>query len=134
MRETPYAAGDMQAVGLAASLRRLCATFIEILQTRFELLATEYEEERSWVRTLLLYAMAAVFFFAIGILLLTLLVVLYFWDDYRLLAIGGAAALYLAAAVGAWALLSAKSRERPRFLSATLDELAKDHATLRPRS
>lgn len=120
--------------GLAASLRRLVATLIEILQTRLELLATEYEEERAWLRSLLLYAVVAVFFLAFGTLLLTLFVVLLFWDEYRLIAVGGVALFYLLVGLGAWALLRAKARSRPRFLSATIAELGKDRAALRRRS
>jgi uncharacterized membrane protein YqjE len=134
MSDTPSGARDAPpGGGLVASLRRLCATLIEILQTRLELLATEYEEERAWLRSLLVYALVAVFFLAFGTLLLTLFVILLFWDEYRLIAVGGVAFFYLLLGLGAWALLRAKARNRPRFLSSTIAELGKDRAALRPR-
>ena len=135
MSDTPPGTHDAQTGGgLAASLRRLSATLIEILQTRLELVATEYEEGRAWLRTLLVYGVAAVFFVGLGAILLTLFVVLLFWDSHRLIAIGGVAVFYLLLAAGSWALLRAKARKRPRFLSATIAELAKDRAVLRTRS
>lgn len=120
--------------GVAASLRNLCATLIEILQTRLELLSTEFEEERTWLRTLLVYGVIAIFFFGLGTLTLTLFVILLFWDDHRLVAVGAITAFYLLIAIGAWALLRARAKKRPRFLSATIAELAKDRAALRTRS
>lgn len=135
MGDTPPRAPDGRTgAGLAASLRRLFASLLEIVQTRLELVALEYEEERAWLRALLVYSMVAVFFFGIGAVLLTLFVILLFWDDHRLLAVGVVAAVYLVVASVAWALLRSKARKRPRFLSGTIGELAKDQAALRGKS
>jgi uncharacterized membrane protein YqjE len=62
-----------------------------------------------------------------GALFVTLFVVMLVWDtQYRLVAVGGFALLYLAAGVIAGLMTRQKSRDRGPLLSATLAELAKD--------
>ena len=120
-------------IGIVQSLRNLAATLVALLRTRFELLATEIEEERVRLLELLLWAAVALFFFAVGIVLLVILFVAVFWDSYRITAIVTLAVIFLAAGVGAALGVRNRMQARPRLFSASLDELARDKDQLTPR-
>jgi uncharacterized membrane protein YqjE len=117
--------------GLIASLLRLLDSLLEIVQTRIELVASEYEEEREHLRELLLYGMITLFFFGFGVVLLTMFVILLLWDSHGLLVLGGFASAYLVAGVIALIVLLTKIRQRPRIFSATVGELRNDREHLK---
>lgn len=126
------ASGDTGA-GIVPSLRKLAATLVALLRTRFELLATEIEEERVRLLQLLLWAAGALFFLAVGILLLVILLVAVFWDSsHRISAIVALAGVFLAAGVGMGIGVRNRMHARPRLFSASLDELARDKDQLTP--
>ena len=118
---------------IVQSLRNLATTLVALLQTRFELLVTEIEEERLRLLQLLLWVAGALFFFGVSILLLTILLVALFWDSYRITAIVVLAILFLAGGIGMAIAVRHRIQARPRLFSATLDELAKDKDKLTPR-
>lgn len=120
MASDDTAAESTQAPGLLASLRRLSATFAEMLHTRVEILSTELEEEGVRVRELLLYELVSLFFLGLGLLLVTLFVVLAFWETHRLSVLAVFAIFYLAIGVGTALVVRHKLRTRPRLFSATL--------------
>ena len=117
--------------GILQSLRNLAATVVALLRTRLELIATEIEEERLRLLTLLFWAVGALCFLGVGILLLVLLVVAAFWDGHRFAAIGGLAGLFLV--IGFFMAMAARNRtvRGRKFLSDSLGELAKDDERLR---
>lgn len=120
--------------GLFESLRGLIATAIGLVQTRLELLATEIEEERLRLLSILIYGAAAFLLFAAGLVMLAVFVVVMFWDSYRLLVTGGLASLFLAAGIGAWLLVLRRIREGSRLFSGSIAELAQDRQALHARS
>ncbi len=122
-----------RGAGVFASLQRLLATVLEILQTRVEIVATEFEEERERIRELVLFGFLALFFVSLGLVLLTLFVVILFWDTHRVYAVGGFALLYLGLGVTAGAVLRRRLQTRPRLFATTLAELSKDRDHLTPR-
>lgn len=124
---------DQTGAGILQSLRNLAATLVELLRTRFELLATELEEERVRLLQLLFWAAAALFFFGVGILLLVVLLVAVFWDSHRILAIVVLATVFLAGGVGLAIGMRNRMQVRPRLFSASLEELERDKDQLRPR-
>jgi len=126
------ASGDAGA-GIVQSLRNLAATLVALLRTRFELLATEIEEERIRLLYLLFWAAGALFFLCVGILLLTLLLVVVFWDSYRIAAIAVLAGVFLAVGVGMAVGVHNRMHARSRMFSASLDELARDKDQLTSR-
>ncbi|HEU0290699.1 MAG TPA: phage holin family protein [Burkholderiales bacterium] len=119
--------------GIVQSLRNLAATLVAILRTRFELVATELEEERIRLLQLLFWAAGALFVFGVGILLVVFLLVAVFWDSYRIIAIVTLAIIFLGAGVGMAFVVRRLMLARPKLFSSSLDELAKDRDHLTPR-
>ncbi|MGA9033258.1 MAG: phage holin family protein [Sulfuricaulis sp.] len=122
------------AGGLLASLQRLLATLLDIMQTRVAIVATEFEEERVRLRELVVFGFVALFFVNLGIVLFTLLVVMLFWESHRLYVMGGFALLYLGVGVVAGISLRHRMKSRPRLFATTLAELSKDRDQLTPPS
>jgi uncharacterized membrane protein YqjE len=116
--------------GLFASLRRMLATLITLVQTRLELVSVEIEEQIEHAATVLLWSIAAIFFASLTVLLLALTIVIAFWDDHRLLAAGLVTATFALFAVIAGLVVRHRLRTRPRFLAATVGELGRDAAEL----
>lgn len=122
-----------RGAGVLASLQRLLVTGLEMLRTRLEIVATEFEEERERIRELVLFGFLALFFVSLGLVLLTLFVVILFWDTHRVYAVGGFALLYLGLGITAGAVLRRRLQARPRLFATTLAELSKDRDHLTPR-
>jgi uncharacterized membrane protein YqjE len=102
-----------------------------LLKTRLHLLANELEEEEERIQQILVLGATAVLCLVIGSLLVTCFIVVLFWEtNYRLIVLGGFALFYLIIGGIAGLITLRKSRQRPRLLSATLGELAKDHQRL----
>lgn len=120
------------AGGLVASLQRLLATLLDIVQTRVAIVATEFEEERVRLRELVVFGLVALFFVSLGIVLFTLFVVMLFWETHRLYVMGGFALLYLGLGVVAGISLRHRLKSRPRLFATTLAELSKDRDQLTP--
>lgn len=116
--------------GLLESLSTLAATLVAIVHTRLDLLSADVEEDRVHVLSLLVLALAALFFIGVGVVLAAILLVVAFWDSHRLLALGSLAGLFLAAGAGAWAYALHKARTKPRLFAASLSELVKDRQQL----
>jgi len=120
----------LQQSGLFASLRRLSATALEMVQVRLELLGTEFELEKRRLFDGLVWAVAAVLLLGIGLVLLCGFVILLFWEGYRLAAVGVMAFLFLA---GSAALLL-KARQLLRthggLFATSAAELQRDRSQL----
>jgi len=92
--------------GLFASLRGLIATAVALLRTRLELLATEFEEEKLRLLSIIMYGAAALFMFGVGLVLLAVFLAVLFWDTHRLLVMGGLTAMFLLCGCSAlWLML-----------------------------
>jgi uncharacterized membrane protein YqjE len=128
--DSASATGRDHAAGLFDSIRRFIATVLEVLQTRAEIVATEFEEERERLRELVVFGFFALFFFGFGCLLLTLFIVVLFWDNYRVYAVGGFALLYLGLGTFSAVTLRQRLKTRPRLFATTLAEFAKDRDRL----
>jgi uncharacterized membrane protein YqjE len=111
---------------LLDSLRRLASTAVAILHTRVELLAKEFERERTRIARLLLLGVLALFFFALGVITLTIFIIVLFWDSQRLVAIGFLTLVYLGIAAGLVFCAKAEAARSTRPFSATVAELKKD--------
>jgi uncharacterized membrane protein YqjE len=119
--------------GLLSSIRRLMTTLLELLQTRVEIVVTEFEEERVRLRELVVFGVLTLFFVIIGLTLLTLFVVSLYWDTNRLAVLGGIAILYMGLGGLTGILLYRRLKSRPRLFATTLSELEKDKDQLSSR-
>ena len=119
-----------RTVGLLNSLRRVMSTLIEIVHTRLELVVTELEEQKLRAVQLATLFFLALFFFSLAVIFGTLAVVMAYWDRNPVVVLGGFAALYLALAIIIGLIWRARAKARPRLLSATLAEFARDREEL----
>lgn len=117
--------------GLFAALSRLLTTFVDIVQTRVQLLSTEIQEEVHRAATMALWALLALFAALIGLMFGGLTIVFAFWDTHRVLAALLVTAGFLVFAGIAVTILMLQVRSHRRFLDATLTELARDTEALR---
>lgn len=119
---------------LGSRLRSSIAGALGLLQTRLELLATEFQEEKLRLGALLGYAAAAFFFLGFGAMMLALFLTVLLWDSHRLLALGIFTALFLA--IGILAALAAAriGRQGSRLFAASIAELAQDREMIRPEN
>lgn len=116
--------------GLLESLSSFAATLVAIAHTRLDLLSTDLEEERERTFSLLVLALAALFFLMVGTVLVSILLMVAFWDTHRLLVLGLLAGLFLAVGLAAgWAVIY-KARNKPRLFASSLSELYKDRQQL----
>jgi uncharacterized membrane protein YqjE len=115
-----------RAEGLLDSLRSLAQTFVALLQTRLEIVASEIDEGRTRLARIAVLAALAAFCLGLAVVLLVFFLVVLFWDTNRLLAIGVLTGVFTAGAIAAGLALRLEIVRRPKFLSATLEELRKD--------
>jgi len=118
--------------GLLDSLRRVASTLVETLRTRIELVITELEEQKVRAMQIAALSFMALFFGSLAVIFGTLAVVMAYWDRNPVAVLGGFAALYLVLAVIAGLVWRSRAKARPRLLSATLAELARDRDELTP--
>jgi len=134
MRETPtqetsnQAGGQRSAApdGLLASLKQLLKTVLETVQLRLELLGTELEAEKSRVFDVLVMALLALVFLALGLVLLCGTVILLFPDGWRLAAAAGLATFFLAGGVVLIFLARRRLRNPLGMFHASVKELVRD--------
>jgi uncharacterized membrane protein YqjE len=126
-------AAPRRTSGLLTSAQQLLATFVEILHTRIEIATTELQEAGEGARQLLILAVAAIFFLALGVLFASLFIVVLFWETHPLAAVGALTLLYLGLGAGAAYLVYQRLKNRPQLFSTTLAELRKDRLRLTSR-
>lgn len=112
--------------GLLHSLQRLLSSLLSVVQTRIEIVATEFEEERERIKGLVVYGVFALVFISLGVITLTVFVTLWLWELYGVHALGVMGLVFLG--TGIFLALRARSNERarPRLFATTLAELRKD--------
>ena len=109
----------------------LFGTMVDVVRTRFSLLALEIAEEKARLPLLLGLAVGALVCFALGMVVLSGWVLLLFWDTHRLAAFLVMGLVYLGLGAGL-AFGLKRSLSGPSFpFEATLAELEKDAAWLR---
>lgn len=128
-------AGNPPPSGMVDTIRSFLATWVAVVKTRVEIISVEIEEQREWLESLIVLAVAALFCISLGLILLTLFVVVLFWDTAgRMWVLGGFAGLYLIGGTVLSLVLRAKMKAKPKLFAATAAELSKDYAALQPRS
>jgi uncharacterized membrane protein YqjE len=116
--------------GLSGALARLAAAAVDLVGTRAELAAVEFEEARELAKDRLALLVVGVVCFLTGTFGASAFVVVWFWDTYRLTALGVVTAAYfLVGALAMWRL-SVHRRTDPKPFAATLAELERDREWL----
>lgn len=115
-------------------VRRLARTLISFVETRGRLAASELEEQALRLAEVAVWAIAALLFLGVALVMLSVVAVLLFWNSQPVLAAALLCALWLGGAAVCVQVAMARLRERPKLLSATLDELAKDRARFENRN
>lgn len=116
------------------SLKRMTSTLLDIVQTRLELLADEFKEERLRIGQMLLLGSIALFCFGLSILLFTVLIVVMCWDGHRELVLAGLTLVFLITGFFLTYKLRCLSQARSSLFFDSLSELAHDieHLDNRP--
>ena len=110
--------------GLVTVLSRVGRLMLRGFQTRVELLAVEWQQERLHLADLLARAIALVLLAAMGFMLLTATIIFLFPQGARIYVTGALAVLYLLGAGAAWISLRAGLNREP--FSESMDQLKKD--------
>ena len=123
--------GYAPAGGLRRALARVGAAALELVRTRIELAALEFNEERERAKLNLILVFVAGTFLAFAVLCASAMVVVIFWDTHRVAAIAAVTAVHLAIGIGALLRLLASQRAAPPTpFQATLAELERDRQWL----
>jgi uncharacterized membrane protein YqjE len=122
--------GSGPAGGLRRALARVGAAAIELVRTRIELAALEFNEGRERAKLNIILIFVAGTFLAFAVLCASALVVIVFWDTHRVAAIATVTAVHLVIGVGALLRLRAAQRAAPPPFEATLAELERDRQWL----
>ena len=122
--------GRGASLGFLDSIKALVATAVAMVHDRFELAATEFQEEMARLAGILLWALAALLLAAIGLAFVALMILLWVAPENRALAAGVMAALFVAAAAGAWWNVRRILAAKPRAFDASLTELERDRKNL----
>lgn len=117
--------------GLLHSLQRLLRTLLRVLQTRIEIVAAEFEEERERIKELVVYGVFALVFISLGVITLTVFVTLWLWELYGVHALGVMGLVFLGTGIFLALRARGNERARPRLFATTLAELRKDQHGLR---
>jgi len=118
------------ATGLGASLQRLASTLVTTLETRLDLLSTEFAEDRARVLSLVLLALTGLFCVGLAAVLGSMLVVLLCGAEYRVLALAVMTGSYLAIGVACGACALRKAHRAPKLFTTSLAVLAVDRRRL----
>ena len=123
------AAREPAPVGVLASLRRLMETSLAILHNRLELAAVEFQEEKSRLAAIFLWAAILVFFGIMSVVALMVMTIFLFWENRLAVAIGFSI-LFVVGAVAAYLALHGKLKKPPIPFAETIDQLRKDRQWL----
>ena len=116
------------STGLGGVVSRIGRTALRGINTRVELLALEWQEERIRLRSMLLWAAALMFLITLGALLLTAAIIFLFPQELRVYVAGAFGLLYLCGALGAGLALKAALKREP--FSESINQVKKDRAWL----
>jgi uncharacterized membrane protein YqjE len=114
--------------GFGGILGRFGRLALRGFNTRAELLAVEWQEERLRLRDLLLWSIALLFLVLMGALLVTTAIIFLFPEDLRVYITGAIGLIYLCGAVVAWFGLKSALKKEP--FAESIDQVKKDQVWL----
>ena len=122
------------SAGLGGSLRRFGDSMLGLLETRMEILALEWAEERGNLARLLLVVMAILACLQLAIVVGFVFLLLVAGEQHRVAVLGVSALVLLIGAVGGALWLRRWLGRRPPMFRTTIAELRKDRERIRRRS
>jgi len=118
--------------GLLESAQNLVAGLLDLGRTRFELFSTELREELARLAVTLVAGLAILILALFGIGFAAVALIIAIAPEYRVWATAGVAVFFLAAAGIVALLLRSLVAGKPRPFDATLAELRRDVAAIKP--
>ena len=115
-------------------MQGIAATTVRAMQTRLQLAAVELESERDRLLLRMTLLLLALFFGAFGLLLGVLWIVMSVGEEYRTIALGAVALVFLLAGATSWWLMRNLARNGQGFMADTLEVLAEDAQALTGKS
>lgn len=124
--------GEQRPAGIWASASRLLHTLIGLIETRLELFALEWKEQRLKLVEILLLASASIILGGLSLIMVTITVIFAVWHDprARLLALVIMTLLYLGATAAAAFRLRYVLQHAVMPFKETLGQLKKDQDAL----
>lgn len=113
---------------LAGAVGRVARVAVRAVQTRAELLAVEWQQERLRLLDLLVSALGLLLLGTMGVLFATVTIIFLFPASVRLYVTAAFAVLYVLAAAGAWFSLKQALKRQPFVES--IDQIKKDRVWL----
>lgn len=113
------------------SLKRASGMAWQGLVYRFELLATELNEDKQRLIVLGVIMQVAVLSSFMAFMCLNVLVFVVYWDTHRIAVAVILSAFYLLVAIAASLYVRRRSKNAPRLFAATLEELKKDRPAMK---
>jgi len=117
-----------ETTGLGTLVNRLGRTALGALENRGELLAVEWQEEKSHLIQLVVLAVALLFLGMLGMLALSATIIFLFPPEYRVYAAAGFTVLYLAGGVAVFFGMKSLLKHEP--FSESLKQIRKDRTLL----
>lgn len=114
-----------------AALKRVCAHFLGMGQTRLELAGIELAQLRHSTILVVIWSVLAALLAVTGSLFVSAAIVYSLWDSYPVLALLGCALFYLILACLAIRKVIQINEQQPPLFEATLAELGKDREALK---
>jgi uncharacterized membrane protein YqjE len=115
---------------LRGSLAKLADAMLGLLRTRLELVAVEYTEERDRIARQLVLLLVGLGCLLFALFFASFAIIAYFWDTYRITAILGVAAFFVAIGAGLLWRRAEVSSTSPVPFGASVAELEKDRAAI----
>ena len=117
--------------GLFGRAKRLAGNFVEAIETRLELFALEYREERTRLVVVMVMSLTTFFLFSLGLVVFTFAIAFAFDEGYRVLVMCIMGILYfLIAGIVAFCLKSYVEKNGSAF-DQTIEQLKKDAQCLK---
>lgn len=114
--------------GLVTLISRVARVLLKGIETRVELAAVEWQEERLRLMDLLFYAMALLLLGTLGVLLLTVTIIFLFPANIRIYVTAGFGLLYVLGGLRAGLALRAALKRQP--FAESIDQVRKDRLWL----
>ena len=122
------AGNNHHTAGLPTLVARVARVALKAAQTRAELLAVEWQEERLRAVDLLACSLALLLLGTLGLLFLTVTIIFLFPAGVRIYVAAGFAVLYLLAAAGVWIALRSILKRQP--FAESIEQVKKDRLWL----